>query len=412
MRDWQKITLGLALLVVTAWPTGNARGSEISGRASTEVDWFDTAHESTAVPVFQYLQLQGRNLGGKGYDFHLYGRVGDDLAGKQNSYATSRLYYAYINRKNFLTNNLDMRLGRQFIVTTAGASLMDGLRLSYKLHDDYRLTMFGGGDVAYYEGYNSGDAVAGGQISGRWFDALDIGLSSLTKWRDGALSKELFGLNFDYDWNNTIFLQNETQYDYLSKRISYFTLSARQHLSPSWTVNVGYLYSLPVFSATSIFSVFAVDEYQEVNGEVTYNFNKGWRAFGRYTREIYQEFSDANVLEAGLEKIRTDQYSGYISGVYRNEADGQDMRGFKARIARMFANKIQAGLGVEVDVLQRRINYFDIGASSSDTTSKRFWADVTLFITPKMTLQAKLERSESELWNYYNRGLLRLNTSF
>jgi len=418
MKDWQKITLILALLIITAWPAGNAKSVEISGQASTVLEWYDAAQENTSLPLFQYLQLQALDLGGKGYNFHLYGRVGadltgNDLIGEEDGSDANRLYYAYLDRKNFLAQNLDMRLGRQFIVTTAGASLMDGLRLDYKLRDKYRFSLFGGGDVAYYEGYQNEDAVTGGKISGHFFDALDVGLSSVFKWNDGLLSHELFGLNLDYDWHHYLSLQNETQYDYLSDRISYFSLDAKQHLSSAWTLDIGYLYSLPVFSATSIYSVFAVDEYQELHGEVTYNFDRGWRAFGRYTREIYKEFPDANVFEAGLEKIRTDKYSGYLSGVYRSEAEGQDLRGIKARLARlMFANKIQAGLGMEIDVLQRRINYFDLNDEPNDTTSKRYWADLTLFITPRLTMQAKLERTESALFDYYNRGLIRLNTNF
>ncbi len=412
MKDWQKCALGLALIFLTGWPANRAQATSISGRASTVIEWFDNAEEETVVPAFQYLQLNALDLGNKGYDFRFYGRAGTDLAGEQTSYADSRLYYAYLDKRNFLTESLDLRLGRQFITTTAGASLLDGLRFDYKFLDKYRLTVFGGGDVTYYEGYNAQDAAFGGEIAGRFFDGLDLGFSYLSKWDEGLLSHELFGFNASYDWNHTLYLYNETQYDNLSERISYLRLGVKHHLSPAWTVSADYLYSLPVFSATSIYSVFAVDEYKEVDGEVTYAFGSGWRAFGRYTREIYQEFADADVFEAGLEKIRTNRFSGYLSGVYRNDPDGQDLRGFKAHAACLFNRKVQAGLGVELNVLQREIQYFETDPTADDTTSKRYWADMSLFLTPKITLQAKIERIESAFWDYYNQGLIRLNTSF
>jgi hypothetical protein len=158
--------------------------------------------------------------------------------------------------------------------------------------------------------------------------------------------------------------------------------------------------------------VFAVDEYEEILAELNYNIAPGWRAFGRYTREIYQEFSDANVFEAGVEKLRTDRLSGYLSGVYRSDSDGQDLRGFKARAAYLFHKQLLAGVGLEVDVLDRQINFFDIDSNRDETTSKRYWADATVFITKAINVQAKVERIESDLWDYYNRGRIRLNVLF
>ena len=58
-------------------------------------------------------------------------------------------------------------------------------------------------------------------------------------------------------------------------------------------------------------------------------------------------------------------------------------------------------------MLQRRLE-----DDSDDTTSARYWADVTGYITKKINVQAKIERVDSDLWDYYNRGRVRLNISF
>ena len=74
--------------------------------------------------------------------------------------------------------------------------------------------------------------------------------------------------------------------------------------------------------------------------------------------------------------IRTNKFSGYLSGVWRDDKDGQDLKGFKVRGAYLFNQYIQAGVGAEVDVLQRRLE-----DDSDDTTSARYWADVTGYIS-------------------------------
>ncbi len=413
MKSWQGLTCGLALAILALWPLGDARAVSVSGRSSTVLEWFDTADEDTALPVFEYLQLNLLDLGGKGYDFRGYGRLGYDLADEvSENYDDSRLYFAYLEKKGFLADSLDLRLGRQFISTTAGASVMDGLRLDYGFLGNYRLTVFGGGDVTYYEGYNAKDAVVGAEVAGRFFKTLDLGLSYVAKVDDGVLSQELYGLDVEYDFRDMLYLYSETQYDYLSDRVSYFLAGAKYHQSPRWTARLEYLYSLPVFSSTSIFSVFAVDEYEEILGELTYNIANGWRAFGRYTREIYVDFDDANVFEAGIEKIRTDKFSGYLTGIYRDDSGGQDLEGFKLYLSYLFTPALQAGVGADVDVLERRLNFFDDEADADETTSQRYWADATWFITKSVNLQGKVERIESDLWDYYNRGRVRLNILF
>lgn len=417
MKFWQGLTCSLACAALALLPAVHVEAASVSGRSSTVLEWFDTANEDTAVPAFQYLQLNVKDIGADGYNIYTYGRLGYDLADELNSsssYADSRLYLAYLEKKGFLTSALDFRLGRQFISTTAGASVMDGLRLDYALMNNYQITVFGGGDVTYYEGYSAKDLVLGAEfkVSDRFVKNLDLGLSYVAKVDGGKLAMELIGFDLEYDFNKTLFFYNEIQYDYLSDRISYLLIGSNFYASPKWSGRLEYLYSLPVFSATSIYSVFAVDEYEEIMGEVTYTIGNGWRTFGRYTYEIYPDFANANVIEAGIEKRRTEKYSGYLTGVFRDDKDGQDLKGFKLYLAGRFMEQLQAGVGVDVDVLERSLNYFDGESSSDETTSSRYWVDATWFINSSMNLQAKVERIESDLWDYYNRGRIRLNVTF
>ena len=412
MRVWQEFVLGMLLVPLVVGQACPVQAIEIHGRASTVMEWYDSPDEDTAIPIHQYLQFNLTNIADKGYNFKAYGRLADDINSEVD--VDSRLYYAYLEKRDLFTG-LDFRLGRQFISTTAGASVVDGLNLDYAFMKNYHAKLYGGGDVTYYDGYDvDSNGVWGFEVGGIFFDkALDANLSYLQKWYDGVLSMELIGFDASYDWDGKLWLYNETQWDYLSDRLSYELIGGKYRFNGPWTLRLEYLYSLPVFSSTSIYSVFAVEEYEEVLAEATWTIRPGLQSFGRYTREIYDEFSDANVFEIGVEKLRTGKFSGYVSGVVRDDEDGQDLYGIKARAAYRFLPEFEAGVGAEVDVMDREIDFFAADDSGQgETTNTRLWVYGTYDFTDKISLDAKFERVESDLWDYYNRGRLRLNLLF
>ncbi len=47
-----------------------------------------------------------------------------------------------------------------------------------------------------------------------------------------------------------------------------------------------------------------------------------------------------------------------------------------------------------------------------ETTNSRIWVDGTVTINRKINVQAKVERVESDLWDEYYRGRVRLNIRF
>ena len=412
MKVWQRFSVCLALVLLAVWPAGQALAATVTGHASTELEWFDTGSGDTAVPLSQYLQLNVHDIGGKGWNFYGYGRLGTDLNNAYQDSAASRLYYGYLENKN-VVKNLDLKLGRQFISTTAGASIMDGLYLNYHHLGPLGFKLFGGGDVAYYDGYNAKNFIDGTEIYGHFFNSLDLGFSYLQRWDHSELANEMFGLTGEYQFHNAIDVYSSAQYSYLTNSLTYFDGGITYHKDPNWSLRAQYLYSLPVFSATSIYSVFAVDEYREISGEFDYHLALGLNAFVRYSHEIYQETPDANVYEAGIEKICTDHFSGYLSGVYRDDPGGQDLKGFKVHLGYLFNQYFRAGAGVEFNVLQRRLNTFnDPTFDSGDTTATRMWLDGAAYFTKKINLEAKVERVESVLSENSYQGRVRLNIFF
>lgn len=404
-RLWLAVGAAVALLAAAGPPArAEAATPTLSGRSSTVLEWYSTGNNKTVTPFFQYLQLNAKDLDGDGLIFKGYGRVAESFSSEVDS--ESRLYYAYLEKNN-LSSNLDLKVGRQFIASTAGASVMDGIYLRLKDVAGLKLSVYGGGDVAYYQGYNAKDFLFGTELRGTVGKDLNFGLSYLQKWQEGDLATELIGLDGDYEYRALLNIYSELQYNYVSKSVTYFSGGANYHRSPDWSLRAEYLYSLPVFSSTSIYSVFAVDHYEELMGELRYRLDQGLYGFIHFQNEMYEETPNATVVEAGLEKIRTGNFSGYFSGVLRNDKAGQDLKGFKVHGAYMFTKELQLGLGADIDVFQRRLD-----ENTDETSSSDYWVDASYDFTRRVGIQVKAERVSSQLWSDYFRGRVRLNVSF
>jgi hypothetical protein len=133
MKICSRISALLAALLLVGAVCQVSAATRISGRLSTEFEWFDNADENTATPIYQYVLFNADDIADSGWTFRGYGRLADDLSDEVD--VDSEFYYAYLEKRNLL-NNLDLKLGRQFIVTSAGASMMDGLYLNFSTFAD------------------------------------------------------------------------------------------------------------------------------------------------------------------------------------------------------------------------------------------------------------------------------------
>ena len=228
----------------------------------------------------------------------------------------------------------------------------------------------------------------------------------MQKWDEGDLAQELIGFDIEYSLPKIAHIYSETQFSLLYESTTYFLLGGSSAWLKDWRGRLEYLYSMPVFDSTSIYSVFAVAEYQELMGEVEYRINPALRSYLRYTQELYQEYADASVVDFGLETVGIDPLRWYAAGVFRMDDDGQDLYGFKGHVSYRFMSKLTGGIGAHVDVLQRRLE------EENETTSSRIWVDGQYDFSKKVNLQAKLERIESDLWDEYYHGRFRLNVLF
>jgi len=393
----------VGLLVVPA-----AMATVISGRSSTVLEWYDMPNEETAVPAYEYLLLKARDICGKDIHFFGYGRLAGDLADEDDD-VNSQLYSAYFDKK-FDSYKLDIRAGRQFMTTTAGASVMDGAKLKFNklLGRPLTLTVFGGNDVKYSESYKVGDYILGGEARYDFSFKTNLGISYLQKWDDKELGYELFGFDAQHAFSKAIDAYGELQFDLLSESTTYALVGTDYHRASNWSLRAEYLYSMPVFSATSIYSVFAVSEYQEIMLEYNHYLDYDMKAFGRVSNEMYADFDDAQVFEVGVEKMMMrSEWGGYAVATVRLDEEGQDLYGLKLHGSYKVNSNLRAGVGAHVDVLERRIE-----PDADETTSSRVWTDATYSLNERTSIEGKVEYLESDLWDYQIRGRVRLNWTF
>jgi hypothetical protein len=235
----------------------------------------------------------------------------------------------------------------------------------------------------------------------------DASLAYFQERDDHDLAREILGLDLRYDIEDALELSADAQYNLLMGGISRFFAEANYHRNPKYQVKAHYLYDIPVFRATSIYSVFAVDQYQEAGADFIYVLDKGLNAVARYTREMYESTADANVYEAGVEKLPFGApWSGYLLGTYRDDKDGQDLRGAKLRLAYEYSRYFQPGFGIHYDVLERRLE------DNDRTTSNRIWIFAESDLNDVLTLEAKVERAHSALYDDDYSGRVRLSYRF
>jgi len=404
MKRWRAMVVwGGAVFLLVLGIAAPAWATTVSGRASTVIEWYDDPGGDLAVPAHEYLLLNARDMWG-GWSFHGYGRVADDLSNEVT--VDSRLYNAYLRNNGHLIKGLDMRLGRQFVSTTAGASVIDGGDFRYRLGGHYTLRALGGIGVSYDDGYGNDDYFFGVEASTDALKNLTVDLSYVLTCDESDVAKEMIGLHADYTPTRWLHLYNETQYSLLYEEITYEAVGASGRWGKNWSGRLEYLFSVPVFSSTSIYSVFAVADYQQVYGEVDYKINPKLRSFLSVTHEMYEDFADADVFDFGIETIGEKTLNYYLAGVVRLDDDGQDLNGVKGHVSYRFTDAFEAGFGANVDVLERRLEVDDT------TTSSRIWLDGRYEISKKMNLQAKVERTQSDLWDEYYRGRVRFNVYF
>lgn len=395
----------LVALIVLCVGVSAAQAASLSGRSSTQALWFSDEFGTDHLDVAQYARLHARQLDAKDtVSVNGYGRAWGDVA--QGGGVEGRLYYLYIDKKG-LPGGTDVRLGRQFFFVSAGSAIVDGARIDTRPFGPLAVTVVGGRNVLFNttgEATRQGDLAAAVQVSLTNIPEGSADLSYFTSYDESDLAKEIVGLAATKRFSKYGELYTQLRYDMISKVWSEIQFGARTAVLPKMTFNAEFFRSIPVFEATSIFSVFAVERFQEVLFRARYDVTPKLSVSGEYRNESFGGGDTANVGELGVRYRPADGTSLYGAGIWRNGTGG-NLYGFEFSGDKVVLKKYILAAGVQHDSFRREL------ANSYDSAT-RFWVGGEAKLGKNLSVQARVEDTISAQYNKDIRARLALNVDF
>ncbi|HEY5999382.1 MAG TPA: hypothetical protein VI078_08820 [bacterium] len=395
----------LSALVILCGIQTSAGAMSLSGRSSSQASWFEDERGADHFDLAQYLRFSTRD-----YDssdtirVDGYGRANGDV--QQGGGVDGRLYYLYFDKKG-LPGKTSLRVGRQFFFVSAGSALIDGAKVETSPVGPVTLTLAAGRNVMFSttgEFTRGGDLAAGAQLAVTAIPQGSLNLSYLVTYDQSDLATEKVGLAADKRFGKFGELYTQLRFDVLSEVWNEIEVGATTAIVPRLKLTAEYFRTIPTFEATSIYSVFAVNRYQEIAGKADFEISRKLSVEGEYRNESYGEGDTANVGELGLRFRPTDGSSVYASGIWRN-GDGGKLAGFELSGDMAMAKKFTLAAGVQHDVYKRDL-------MTGNESASRVWLGGDVKLRKDVSVAARVEDNFNENWNNDVRARLALNVDF
>lgn len=402
----RRFVVPLAALLLVAAGSPQALAASLHGRSSTQVLYFADERDDNHMDVAESLRFFSANFDEKNSIFLTgYGRVWGEAL--QGGGVEGRLYYLYMDKRG-LVKNTDVRLGRQFFYLSGGSAVVDGARLDARPFPFLAVTAVGGRhviyDIARGEATAGGDYAGGAQVTYTGVAGGSYGLSFYTTYDEHDLARQIVGFAGSQRIKELAEAYAQLRYDYLSEDWSEIQVGVRTAALANVVLNAEYFRSIPVFDASSIFSVFAAETFQEALLRGDFAISPRWTLSGEYRNERYGGGDQANVGEAGARYRPRDGYALYGAGIWR-VGSGGNIYGFELS-GDAAVNKIcTLAAGVQHDQFRRE------GMAGYDPAT-RLWAGVLARLRKNVSVEGRLEDTISEKYDADVRWRLALNYDF
>jgi len=395
----------LATLLILGAGALSAQAVTLNGRASTQAFWFADEDGKSHFDLAQYARINARQLDAANtVSVTGYGRASGDFV--QGGGVDGRLYYLYLDKKE-LMKKTDVRVGRQFFFVSAGSAIMDGARADVRAFGPITLTVAGGRNVLFDttgEETRGGDMAAGVQLSLVGISQLSADLSFLITYDESERAREVAGLAASKRFGKYGELYTQLRYDVISEVWNEVQVGARTAVLSKTTLTAEYFESIPTFDATDIFSVFAVEHYQEALLRAQYDLNPKVSLSGEYRHEGYGGDDSANVGELGARVRPSDGTSVYAAGIWRGGTGG-NLVGFELSGDKVIDKKFLLGAGIQYDKFRNE-------EAEEYETATKFWIGADAKIRKNISAQARLEDTVSDRFDKDFRARLALNYDF
>jgi len=379
-----------------------AHAGPLKFNSSTQHLWGDDMSGNSQSIVAQYMRF-GVNPEGKNFSITGYGRAWQNFGNDsiRDDKLSGRLYYLAVDYSPI--QNVNLRVGRQYINFSAGSSIMDGASLDISKLGHLGITLAGGRDVKFSldsEHSRLGNYFAGVDVHLQDVKSVKMGVSYARKYDEWDTAREEFGMNFRYLYKYAS-PYTEIKYDSISKTFNEVVWGFDIFPVSGLVLKGEYYQSYPTFDSTSIYSVFAVDQYHEYVFRGEYSFDLPVTLFASYIKQTYEDndVADNYVLGARFYPVKdlllnasVDRRTGFQGKQWGFEAYG-DYR----------INKFTASLGAQYDTYSRPDEF-------GDSYAQRYWVGGRWAFSEQGSLAARLEKDINE--NFDQRLLGRVMVSW
>jgi hypothetical protein len=396
-----RLLLSLFLLVpATAWSI------EIHGRSSTQLEWFNNDfNDQRQVEIGQYLRFSLTDIDKEGkLSFFGYGRFNQDLNNGEGFNA--RLYYLYGEYRN-LFDKVDIRLGRQFVNYAAGTAIIDGGQVGLKNIGPVAFSAAFGRNVIFDldgEGGHGGDLALALSAYLYGFRSTDLEISWFRKWDQWDVARDTIGATFKQNLFNNLKLYGNTRFDLTAETFSEVLGGVKYFPMSNLVLTGEYYQSYPTFDATSFYSVFAVDLYQEAVFRADYTINEMISLNAGYTSQWFGEGGRGHIYHIGC-SLRPIEPLLINLEYDNNQGYNGKTNGFLADVYYDVTKTLQLAGGMGYDVYTRDVVL-------SDGTARLFWLGGKYRLAKNMTASLRIEDNSNERYHNDVQGRFVFNYDF
>lgn len=396
------------LLFVFLLSATSGWAADIHGKSSTQLLWFNDFYNGRQIELGEYLQFSVTKLDKDGkFNIYGYGRGTQDLTNGEG--LNGRLYYLYGDYRD-LFDKLDVKLGRQFVNLSAGTTIIDGAQADLKNIGPVAFTVLGGRDVVF--GINGelsrdGNYALGMAAYLTGFRKTDLDVSWFRKWDEGDVSRDIVGGSFKQYLLDSVKLYSNARYDLTSEVFNEVLAGIKYFPTANLVLTGEWFQSYPTFDTTSIYSVFAVNRYQEGVVRADYTINENIAINAGYSRQDYGEDGTADVYEAGctLRPINTLT----IGLAYdRHEGYGGHLDGGTFDVTWDATKELMLAGGLTVDAYNR--DFFP--TASGNEIAQKYWLGAKYRMGRNMAASLRIEDDVNVTYNSNVQGRFVFDYSF
>lgn len=387
------------LAASTAW------SAEVHGRSSTQFQWFNDYFTGNKQAEFaEYLNLSITNIDKAGkFSIQGYGRATVDVRNGEG--LNGRLYYLYGDYRD-LFDKVDIRLGRQFVNYAAGSALIDGGQIQLKNIGPVAFSVMGGRNVFFDlngEGTRSNDFAFAVAANLAGFKSTDAEISYFMKFDKDGVARDTLGASFKQYLFNSLKVYANTRFDFASETFSEVLTGVKYFPTSNLVLTGEWYQSYPTFDSTSIYSVFAVNRYQEAVFRIDYTFNDMFSVNAGYNWQDY-EGDTADVVEVGCRIRPIEMVQLNLNYDHRNGYGGS-MDGGIAEIIVEPIKPLELSAGIHFDVYER-------DRVTGEETARKYWFGGKYKFARNMSASVRIEDNVNARTSEDWRGRVAFNYDF